>query len=32
MSIIKRGLSSLFWILINGLLIWSFGAYMLAKP
>jgi len=32
MSIIKRVLSSLLWILINGILIWAFGAYMLANP
>ena len=32
MSIIKRGLLSLFWILINGVLIWAFGEYMLANP
>ena len=32
MNVIKRGLSSLFWILINGVLIWVFGAYMLANP
>ncbi len=31
-SVIKRGLSFLFWILINGILIWAFGAYILANP